>query len=130
MEKGRPVRQPFENGTTRSHTNRFIHPSSLVTQDSPQPASATGAGRQRAQQQASAALVKSSLAIGAGATATQPQQRWQQLLSEEADLRRLESVMTVCNLRWSHAFWNDLHNRSEALAHQMAACIEQMEGLR
>jgi hypothetical protein len=90
-----------------------------------QPAPANRAGRQHAQAQALAALQRQAAAAPAD-----PYLWWQQLLAEEAALQQREAVMTVCNLRWSHAFWNDLHNRSEALAHQMAACIQQLEAQR
>ena len=38
--------------------------------------------------------------------------------------------MAVRNVRWSHAYLTQLHERSERLANQMAACIQQMEAQR
>ena len=35
--------------------------------------------------------------------------------------------MTVCNIRWSHAYWTQLHDDSERLCREMAACLQQLE---
>ena len=86
---------------------------------------ANRAGRQQAQAHALRSLQQQAAAVP-----TDPCAWWQQLLAEEAELQQRESIMTVTNIRWSTAFWSDLHDRSERLANQMAACIQQMEAQR
>ena len=94
-----------------------------MTPLNPRPASR--AGRQQAQARALRSLQQQAAAVP-----TDPCAWWQQLLAEEAELQQREGIMTVSNVRWSTAFWSDLHDRSERLANQMAACIQQMEAQR
>ena len=110
------------------HTNRITHPVILVTRSKLQ--SGTRPVRQQQRSSASLAVAKASLAVGALNTPTQVQQRWEALLEREQQLRAAEARMCVVNIRWSHAFWADLHDKSQQLCRDMAACIEQMEGLR
>ena len=35
--------------------------------------------------------------------------------------------MTVCNVRWSHAYWTQLHDDSEYLCREMQLCLQQLE---
>ena len=93
----------------------------------PRPSTGRREGRQ---QQLNKANALRSLQQQAAAVPTDPCAWWQQLLAAEAELQQRESIMTVCNVRWSTAFWSDLHDRSERLANQMAACIQQMEAQR
>ena len=95
-----------------------------MTRQHPQPVNAR-TGRQLAQAQALAALQRQAAAVPAD-----PYLWWQQLLAEEAELQRLETVATCWNIRCSHGIWSSLHDRSERLANQMAACIQQLEAQR
>lgn len=103
-----------------------------MTRSNSQPVSAISAGRQQQQQrlQVSTAYIKAQLVVGAAATSAQAQQHWKQLLAEEAELQGLEAVMTVQNLRWSSVAWAQLHDRSEQLSHDLAACLQQLRGRR
>ena len=87
-------------------------------------------GRREGRQQHKKANALRALQQQAAAVPTDPCAWWQQLLAAEAELQQRESIMTVRNVRWSTAFWSDLHDRSERLANQMAACIQQMEAQR
>jgi hypothetical protein len=98
-----------------------------MTRLNPRPSSGRREGRQ---QQLNKANALRSLQQQAAAVPADPFLWWQQLLAEEAELQQRESIMTVRNVRWSHNFWADLHDRSERLANQMAACIQQMEAQR
>ena len=89
-----------------------------MTDSNPRPASAANrAGRQHAhlrlQQQAAASQ--------------DPALRWQQLLAREHQLQQQEALMTVCNVRWSHAYWTQLHDDSEYLCREMQLCLQQLE---
>lgn len=95
------------------------------------PGPANRAGRQQHSRKAQAQALN---AVAAAATAQQqaapvdPRLWWEQLLQEEAELQKLEAIATCQNVRCSHGLWTDLHDRSERLAHQMAACIALLEG--
>lgn len=60
--------------------------------------------------------------------AADPVRRWKQLLVEEQQLQPLEQIMTVQNIRWCTDAWQLLHDRSERLCREMAACLQQLEG--
>jgi hypothetical protein len=79
---------------------------------------------------ASQSFAKAQLAVWAPATTSGAYVRWQQLLVEEQALQAIEALMCVCNIRWSSAFWQALHDRSEQLSHDMAACLKQLEASR
>jgi hypothetical protein len=92
---------------------------------SPQPASGHSAARQLASQRKAKAL--HTLQQQAALATTDPYTRWQQLLAQEQELQALEAAMCgLWNIRWSTATWQLLHDRSERLANDMAACIASM----
>ncbi len=94
---------------------------------SPQPAPGPNAARQLASSK-NKALALHLQQQQALAAAVDPHAHWQQLLVQEQALQRLEAAMCVCNIRWSADAWQLLHDRSEQLSRDMAACIELMGG--
>ena len=90
----------------------------------PRPSAGRREGRQQHHKKANALR---SLQQQAAAVPTDPCAWWQQLLAEEAELQQRESIMTVCNVRWSHAYWTQLHERSERLCREMQLCLQQLE---
>jgi hypothetical protein len=61
---------------------------------------------------------------------TQQLNRWQQLLLEEQRLQQFGGMVCVINIKFSHQFWAQLHDRSETLAFEMADCIDRLGALR
>jgi hypothetical protein len=52
------------------------------------------------------------------------QQRWAELLDQEARLRHWEGLTTCQNIRWSHGWWTWIHDQNVALLEQMAAVVD------
>jgi hypothetical protein len=98
-----------------------------MTRLNPRPSTGRREGRQ---QQHNKAKALRALQQQAAAVPADPFLWWRQLLAEEAELQQLETVATCWNIKCSHGLWSDLHDRSERLANQMAACIQQMEAQR
>ena len=95
-----------------------------MTDSTPRPAKSRSAGRKNHLLQAHTRLQQQAAAL------QDPALRWQQLLAREHQLQQQEALMTVCYIRWSLAYWTQLHDDSERLANEMAACIQQMEAER
>ena len=92
-----------------------------MTDSTPRPAKSRSAGRKNQLLQAHTRLQQQA------AASQDPALRWQQLLAREHQLQQQEALMTVCNIRWSHAYWTQLHDDSERLCREMAACRQQLE---
>ena len=89
-----------------------------------QPAKSRSAGRKNQLSQARLQLQQQA------AASQDPALRWQQLLAREHQLQQQEALMTVRNIRWSHAYWTQLHDDSERLCREMHLCLQQMEAQR
>ena len=98
-----------------------------MTDSTPRPAKSRSAGRKNQLSQAHLRFQRQAAASQQLAHTADPVQWWHDLLAREHQLQQQEALMTVCNIRWSHAYWTQLHDDSERLCREMAACRQQLE---